>query len=64
LAIQRRVLHTWLKRAHVPNVGFEDVENVRSLLSSGPAKVNLPSGFHARRRAKRLFVEPPNNRTS
>jgi tRNA(Ile)-lysidine synthase len=58
LALQRRVLHTWLKHEQVPEVGFAEVEAVRALLSSGPAKVNLPGGFHARRRAKRLFIEP------
>jgi hypothetical protein len=29
------------------------------LNSAGPAKVNLPSGLHARRRAGVLFLENP-----
>lgn len=57
VALQRRILHTWLKAAGVPEPGFEDVENVRSLLFERRAKVNLPGGNFARRRAKVLFLE-------
>ena len=59
VALQRRTLHGWLKAEGVANVGFEEVEKVRSLLppSAAAAKVNLPGDLHARRRAGRLFVE-------
>jgi tRNA(Ile)-lysidine synthase len=58
LALQRRILHRWLRDRGVPDVGFDEVERVRSLLVQRfPAKVNLPGGSHARRRAGRLFVE-------
>jgi tRNA(Ile)-lysidine synthase len=59
LAWQRRRLHAWLKANAVPNVGFEEVEAVRALLASRTAKANLPGGWHARRRAGKLFLEPP-----
>lgn len=62
LALQRRVLRRWLLQAGVPGVGFVEVERVRSLLLDRPglrrpAKVNLPAGIHARRRAGMLFLE-------
>ncbi len=59
LAKQRRVLHAWLKKKGVPLAGFNEVEAALALAlgTSGPAKINLPGGFHARRRAKKLFVE-------
>ena len=58
-ALQRRMLHGWLKQHCVANVGFEEVERVRSLLpeSASTAKVNLPGGLHARRKAGKLFLE-------
>ena len=60
LAQQRRRIQAWLKKSGVPEVGFEQVETVRSLLAPGqsaPAKVNLPGNWHARRRAGKLFLE-------
>ena len=59
LAQQRRTLQAWLRAAGVPGVGYHEVEAVRALLDkgSGPAKVNLPAGFHARRRSGVLFLE-------
>ena len=58
LAQQRRRILAWLRRNAVPDVGFEQVETVRSMLErGGPAKVNLPGNWHARRREKRLFLE-------
>ena len=61
VAVQRRRLHVWLKFHNVPDVGFTEVEAVRKLLNGGTAKANLPGGWHARRRAKRLFLEPPHD---
>ncbi len=60
LALQRRVLRRWLVQEGVPEVGFVEVERVRSLIQnphSQPAKVNLPANIHARRRAGVLFLE-------
>lgn len=60
IALQRRVLRQWLVRQGVPEVGFVEVERVRSLFAKSalrPAKVNLPAGIHARRRAGILFLE-------
>lgn len=57
LALQRRQLHAWLRTQGVPQVGFEEVERVRSLIDGSKAKVNLPADWHARRRTGRLFLE-------
>lgn len=62
VAMLRRRLHAWLRSQGVPDVGFAEVEAVRALLSGRAAKVNLPGGWHARRRAKRLFLERPGRR--
>jgi len=59
IAIQRRRLRAWLQTQGVPEVGFAEVEAVRALLASRTAKANLPRGWHARRQARRLFLEPP-----
>jgi len=60
LALQRRVLFSWLHQHGITDVGFNEVERVRSLLdiaAGGPAKVNLPGGKFARRRSGILFIE-------
>jgi tRNA(Ile)-lysidine synthase len=59
VAVQRRVLHKWLRGASVSDVGFELVERVRGLfeLTSKVAKTNLPGNRHARRRAGKVFLE-------
>ena len=57
LAIQRRIFLAWLRARGVTRIGFEDVERVRSLLAGRVAKINLPGGKHARRRAGKIFVE-------
>ena len=59
LALQRRVIRAWLQANGVPEIAFADVENVRSLVEGGPAKVNLASAAHARRRGGRLFLQWP-----
>jgi tRNA(Ile)-lysidine synthase len=64
MALQRRRIHAWLKWHAVPGVGFEEVEAVRRLLVGRTAKTNLPGGWHARRRARKLFLEPPRARLS
>ena len=64
-ALQRRVIHAWLKTRGIPEPGFAEVERTLSLLETGstegtggPAKINLPGDRHARRRAGALFIEP------
>ena len=59
VALQRRVIHAWLKSQGVPGLGYDDVESVRALLTERRAKANLSGGWHARRREKKLFLEPP-----
>ena len=59
VAKQRRLIRAWLLARGVAAAGHKEVEEVRGLLDKveGPAKVNLPAGRHARRRAGMLFVE-------
>jgi tRNA(Ile)-lysidine synthase len=58
VAIQRRVIHAWLKQQEVKQFGFEEVELVRSLLvATKIAKINLPGGTFCRRRSGLLFLE-------
>ncbi len=59
-ALQRRLLHRWLRGRGVPDVGFDEVERVRAMLDDDAvAKVNLPAGVHARRRKGAIFLEVP-----
>ncbi len=57
VALQRRLLHGWLKYHGVGGLSFDLIERVRALLTQHIAKVNLPGAMHARRRAGRLFIE-------
>ncbi len=57
LALQRRLIHAWLLRGGVGGVGFAEVEAVLRLLEPRVAKVNLPGARHARRKARRIFLE-------
>lgn len=59
IALQRREILKWLRARQITNVGFDVVEDVRSLLDpdSRVAKVNLPKDRHVRRRAGKIFVE-------
>ena len=57
-AVQRRVIHAWLRANGVREIAFDDVENVRALLDGPRAKINLSGARHARRRAGRLFLDP------
>jgi tRNA(Ile)-lysidine synthase len=57
-ALQRRAIRNWLTERSVPNLGFALVDAVRGLLVEGaPARLNLPRGGHARRRAGKIFLE-------
>ncbi|HEX6565281.1 MAG TPA: tRNA lysidine(34) synthetase TilS [Chthoniobacterales bacterium] len=59
VAFQRRVIHQWLTRKQIDDVSFEDVEQIRSMLSHQEiAKVNLSAGNSCRRRAGKLFNAP------
>src|SRR5205823_15090792 len=44
LALQRRLIHAWMRRHGIANCGFAEVESVRGLLDARVAKVNLPGG--------------------
>jgi tRNA(Ile)-lysidine synthase len=59
LAVQRRMLHKWLRAAYVADIGFDLVERVRALLdvTNRVAKTNLPQDRHVRRRAGQIFIE-------
>jgi tRNA(Ile)-lysidine synthase len=58
LALLRRRVARWLSERGVSDIGFELVESVAHLaLRIAPAKVNLPKGAHARRKAGRIFFE-------
>ena len=59
IALRRRVVLRWLRRAKIEEAGFAETSLVLSLLDmrNGPAKVNLPGGRHARRRAGIIFIE-------
>jgi hypothetical protein len=59
VALQRRVIHQWLSRREISDVGFEEVEQVRSMLTHREiAKVNLSAGNCCRRREGKLFIGP------
>lgn len=59
-ALRRRAVLRWLRTHDVTGAGFAETERVLSLLNdgAGPAKINLPGGRHARRRAGEIFLEP------
>jgi tRNA(Ile)-lysidine synthase len=59
IALRRRVVLGWLRSASIEEVGFAETSLILSLLDvrNGPAKVNLPGGRHARRRAGTIFLE-------
>jgi tRNA(Ile)-lysidine synthase len=59
VALQRREILKWLRARQIANVGFDVVEDVRSLLGHDArvAKVNLPQDRHVRRQAGKIFVE-------
>jgi tRNA(Ile)-lysidine synthase len=54
-ALQRRVIHLWLRRHRFTGIGFHEVEAVRSMLdANGPAGVNLPGNRFVRRKHGKL----------
>ncbi|HXM74378.1 MAG TPA: tRNA lysidine(34) synthetase TilS [Chthoniobacterales bacterium] len=59
VAVQRRMLHEWLRASDVPDLSFDLVERVRALLdlTNRVAKTNLPQDRHVRRRAGMIFME-------
>jgi tRNA(Ile)-lysidine synthase len=59
VALQRRAIVGWLRARGITNIGFETVDSIRGLLDPEckGAKVNLPRGRYARRRAKKIFIE-------
>ena len=59
IALQRRAIINWLGARGIRDAGFDVVEDIRALLAPEckVAKVNLPRGRYARRRAKKIFIE-------
>ncbi len=61
--LRQRVLLDWLRERGIGDCGIAEVQRVESLLEAplgtGPAKVNLPGGWHARRRGGEIFLQPP-----
>ena len=59
VAVQRRMLHEWLRGSDVPDLSFDLIERVRALLdlSNRVAKTNLPQDRHVRRRGGQIFIE-------
>ncbi|HEY6071115.1 MAG TPA: tRNA lysidine(34) synthetase TilS [Chthoniobacterales bacterium] len=59
IALQRREILKWLRAHKIANVGFDVVEDIRSLLQreARVAKINLPEDRHVRRRAGKIFIE-------
>jgi tRNA(Ile)-lysidine synthase len=59
VAVQRRMLHKWLRAGEVADVGFDLIERVRGLLdvASRIAKTNLAQDRYVRRRAGKIFME-------
>ncbi len=59
-ALQRRVIHLWLKARGFTGIGCHEVEAVRGMLdlASGPAKVNLPGNRFVRRTKAKLRALP------
>jgi tRNA(Ile)-lysidine synthase len=63
VALQRRVVHRWLRRLGVPDVGAAEVEATRKLATTlHPARISLPGGTRARRRQGKIFLESPATR--
>ncbi len=61
VALQRRLLRAWLRSRTKTEADFETIERARTLAFStvAPAKMNLPGGYHLRRREGKIFVERP-----
>jgi tRNA(Ile)-lysidine synthase len=57
--LRRLVIAEWLRRKNAPGCGFSEIEIVASLIppGAGPAKINLPGGWFARRNRGRIFLE-------
>jgi tRNA(Ile)-lysidine synthase len=60
-ALQRHAIHHWLRRQRTSQISFMLVEAIRALLppETAAARVNLPGGKFARRRAGVLFIDGP-----
>jgi tRNA(Ile)-lysidine synthase len=65
-AMQKRVVHRWLRLQNVPDSGYEVTLRVLGLVHNlRPAKVNLPGSLHAsRRRGKILITRRPEPRSN
>jgi len=62
-ALLSRVLSHWLRASlGLPSIESAEIESALTMLRpGGPAKINLPGGYHLRRKARHLRVEAPAN---
>lgn len=60
-AVRRRWLRAWLRERTGLECDYDTIERALALAlsTSAPAKINLPRGWHLRRRAGKMFVEKP-----
>ena len=58
VALQRRVILSWLGEQGITNLSFDLVENIRQLIPANTrsAKTNLPRDFCVRRQENKLFI--------
>jgi tRNA(Ile)-lysidine synthase len=58
-ALQRRTVQKWLQSRGIADLDFDLIERVRALADpeTTTAKTNLPRDRHARRRARKIFIE-------
>ena len=58
VALQRRLIFSWLQANDAEDLSFDDVEQVGALITHvQPAKINLAKNRHVRRTAGKLRVE-------
>jgi tRNA(Ile)-lysidine synthase len=58
VALQRRIIFSWMRQRGISNLGFDLVENVRGLIATGAhvATANLPRDYLVRRQKNKLFI--------
>ena len=57
-AISSRIVHQWLTRREIPDIGSHEIESAQAMLrGDGPVKMNLPGSAHLRCDGRRVWVE-------
>lgn len=63
-ALGSRALAMWFKQRRVPDIGTVEIEAALAMLApDAAARLNLPGGLALRRKARRLWIEPPKRLT-